>query len=88
MSYTTYGITIAYGKNFFEFNEDGKLVTKLKIPMQINEANNSSQLLDDTFETEQVLSITNLDSKIEKQRKLTQQSFRIGCRLFSDMYDY
>lgn len=66
-------------KKIYEFNEVGKLVQKIQIPAGTDLTNVFLQLIENSFESEQVSAITKAPNESEKQKKLTQQALELDA---------
>lgn len=66
-------------KIIYHFNESGKLEQKIQIPPGIDLTHYYAQLLDNSFETEQILSLANSLDALKKQEYLTQQALELDA---------
>lgn len=66
-------------KKIYEFNEAGKIVQRIQIPTGMDLTKFFLQTLENSFETEHVLTNSKSTNNIEIQKKLTQQAIELDA---------
>lgn len=66
-------------KKLYHFNESGELKQLIQIPPGMDLSHYYAQLTDNSFETEQILSVSNVSDKLIQQSNLTQQALELDA---------